>query len=108
MGRNTKSASLTLSTTAAAGRWVVRCGGVQSFGSPLGEEADTDCTAMPGQPTAGPRQASDTRHPSKIQLTHVLRIGVIQVLIWIEQILHYDLSQKAEKRCRMWQESANK
>jgi len=63
-----------------------------------GEEAVTDCTAMPGQPTAGPKQASDTRHPSKIQLTHVHHIGAIQVLIWIEQILHYDLSQKAEKR----------
>ena len=28
------------------------------------------------------------------------RIDAIQVLIWIEQILHYDLSQKAEKRYR--------
>ena len=68
------------------------------MGPHWGEEAVTDCTAMPGQPTAGPKQASDTRHPSKIQLTHVYRIGTIQVLIWIEQILHYDLSQKAEKR----------
>jgi len=72
---------------------------VQDFLSPRGgKEAVADCTAMPGQPAAGWKQAPSTRHPSKIQLTRILHIGVIQVLIWIEQILHYDLSQKAEKR----------
>ena len=64
----------------------------------MGAEAVTDCTAMPEQPAAGWKQAPSTRHPSKIKLTHLYRIGIIQVLIWIEQILHYDLSQKAEKR----------
>jgi len=38
---------------------------------PEGEEAATGGTAIPGQPMAGPKQASDTHRPSKIQLTHV-------------------------------------
>lgn len=66
--------------------------------SPKGEGADTCGTAMQGQPVKELKQASDIFRPSKIQLTHVHQIGAIQVLIWIEQILHYDLSQKAEKR----------
>lgn len=66
--------------------------------SPKGEGADACGTAMQGQPVREPKQASDISRPSKIQLTHVHQIGAIQVLIWIEQILHYDLSQKAEKR----------
>lgn len=69
-----------------------------NFLSPEGEGADACGTAMQGQPMVEPKQASDTHRPTKIQLTHVHQIGAIQVLIWIEQILHYDLSQKAEKR----------